>query len=272
MLWSVRRKISRPFTRFRTSTHEVFRLKMSFVSQKMRGVRFRPGLVPTVATLIVLALTIHLGNWQRGRASEKLLQQKDFDTRLIMPPMQLPQDRIVGDVKFRTAVARGLFDAAGQFFVDNKSDGATVGYYVVTPLQLEASKVVLLVNRGFVPRGLTYPSPPVVPVPVGAVTVTGLLSVPNERFLELGQNSPVQGSVWQNLTIERYRTHTRRDVASFWLLADPVDAGLRPVIERPDAKVEKHVEYMLTWYSLAVTVVLLWLALNLKFSHRGGSE
>jgi cytochrome oxidase assembly protein ShyY1 len=82
----------------------------------------------------------------------------------------------------------------------------------------------------------------------------------------------VQGSVWQNLTIERYRTHTRRDVASFWLLADPVDAGLRPVIERPDAKVEKHVEYMLTWYSLAVTVVLLWLALNLKFSHRGGSE
>ncbi len=245
---------------------------MSFLSQKLRGAKFHPGLVPTVAALVAVLLTLHLGNWQRDRAAEKTSLQKDFDVRLSLPPLQLPKERIAEDSKFRLAVARGTYDAAGQIFVDNKSDGSTVGYHVITPLQLERTNSVVLVNRGYVPRGPAYPAPPVVPVPAGSVTVGGLLSSPNARFLELGQESPVQGSVWQNLTIERYRALTGRSVASLWLLADPVDAGFRPVIERPDTKVEKHVEYMMTWYSLAATVVLLWLFLNLKFPDTGGAE
>jgi cytochrome oxidase assembly protein ShyY1 len=33
--------------------------------------------------------------------------------------------------------------------------------------------------------------------------------------------------------------------------------------------VEKHMEYMLTWYSLALTVLALWVGLNLKIQRIG---
>lgn len=239
---------------------------------RLTRLRFRPSLVPTFAALIALALTIHLGNWQRGRAAEKTQQQASFDQRASEPPLQITGALEPERNAFRRAAATGVYDADGQVFLDNKSEGMTVGYHVVTPLFISGARQVLLVNRGFVPRSATYPAPPLVAVPAGPVDVSGVLSLPSAKFLELGDQSPVQGSVWQNLTIERYRQRTGRDVLGLMLLANPTDAGLVPLTEKPDARVAKHVEYMMTWYSLAVTLVLLWLGLNLKLIESDRSE
>jgi len=241
------------------------RLPLMFYSiRRLTQLRFQPPLVPTVAALVTLVMTVHLGNWQRGRVAEKTQLQASLDLRVVEPPLHVDGELVVERDVFRRAIARGVYDAAGQIFLDNKSEGATVGYHVVTPLFIDGTTSVLLVNRGFVPRSAAYPQPPFVGVPAGLVEVRGMLSLPTAKFLELGEQSPVQGSVWQNLTIERYRQRTGRHVAGLMLLANPTDAGLTHISERPDAKVAKHVEYMLTWYSLATTVVVLWLVLNLK--------
>ena len=232
---------------------------------------FHPTLVPTVAAAVVLALTLYLATWQQGRASEKRVLQASFDARSGLPPLGLPAAEVSADAVYRRAVAVGEFDRRGQIFLDNKSNGSVVGYHVVTPLQLEGTQRVVLVNRGFVPRGSAYPRPPLVQVPDGRIEVRGLLSAPTAKFLELGSAPTVQGEVWQNLTIERYRKYSGRDVVGLVLLANPTADGLIPIIERPDAKVDKHVEYMLTFYSLAVTIVVLWVALNLKFRKPDGS-
>jgi cytochrome oxidase assembly protein ShyY1 len=39
---------------------------------------------------------------------------------------------------------------------------------------------------------------------------------------------------------------------------------LEAVRESPDAGVDKHREYALTWFSLAATVLALWIALNAR--------
>ena len=226
---------------------------------------FHPTLVPTVAAAMVLALTLYLATWQQGRASEKRVLQASFDARSGLPSLAISAAEVGDDAVYRRAMAVGEFDRRGQIFLDNKSEGSVVGYHVVTPLVLEGTQRVVLVNRGFVARSPAYPRPPVVRVPDGRVEVRGVLSAPIAKFLELGSASPVQGDVWQNLTVERYRQHSGKDVATLVLLANPTASGLTPIVERPDAKVDKHVEYMLTWYSLSVTIVVLWVALNLKF-------
>ncbi len=48
------------------------------------------------------------------------------------------------------------------------------------------------------------------------------------------------------------------------ILADTPGAGLAAVTESPDAGVAKHREYELTWFSLAATAAVLWIALNLR--------
>jgi surfeit locus 1 family protein len=87
--------------------------------------------------------------------------------------------------------------------------------------------------------------------------------VPPARFLELSGET-VTGDVWQNLSIARIRDRLRLDALPVVILADPPAPGLAASTERPDAGIAKHREYELTWFAMAATVVVLWLALNTR--------
>ena len=233
-----------------------------------RSLRFNPTLVPTLAALVAVILTGYLGYWQQERTAEKRALQREFDARSRLPPLML--DALTRDpaMRYRQALAEGEWHAPGQIYVDNQVQHGAVGYHVITPLKLQGTLSYVMVNRGWIARASSYPVPPVANVPAGRVSVTGQLTLPSARFLELSHQS-VQGSVWQNLTIERFRNATQLDVLPFVLLAEDARPPLEKVTERPDARAEKHVEYMLTWYSLAATVIALWAVLNTKLA---GSE
>lgn len=245
-------------------------MRLAISRTSTSSLSFTPSLIPSLAAFAAFALTFYLGAWQQGRANEKRELQASLNSRADMPALNINEG--IGsdaDKRYRQAFAIGEYDVEGQFFIDNKSEGTVVGYHVITPLKLSNQNQYVLVNRGFVPRSLSYPLPPAVKVPTGQITVKGMLVSPAARFIELGQagsaSTTVSGNVWQNLTIDRYRELTGRSVIDFVLLPTQTDAQLKVQTERPDARVAKHVEYMLTWYCLAATVVILWLSLNMKF-------
>ncbi|MEQ1518387.1 MAG: SURF1 family protein [Usitatibacteraceae bacterium] len=220
--------------------------------------------MPTLAAVAMLCLTLYLGNWQHDRAAEKRVLQIEYENRAKVSPI------VLGDViseplaaRYAHAIAQGEWLASGQIYIDNKFNGEAVGFHVITPLRIAGTDRYVLVNRGWVARGPNYPAPPSISVPTGAATVAGVLNIPSSRFLELGA-APTQGNVWQNLTVERYRLASKLDILPLVLSADATAQPLKAVSERPDAREEKHIEYMLTWYSLAVTIIVLWVALNLK--------
>ena len=227
-------------------------------------IRFAPTLVPTLAALGALCLTFYLGHWQQGRAAEKKNLQTQLENRAAAMPVVLGAEiRDPLALRYSRASARGEWLTDEQFFIDNKFDHDAVGYHVIAPLKLAGTNRYVLINRGWVARAATYPTPPSIPVPSESVNIEGVLTLPSTRFLEL-DTATVQGNVWQNLTIERYRTASGRDVLPLVLLANTAVAPLKPVVEQPDARAEKHIEYMLTWYSLAATIVALWVGVNLK--------
>jgi surfeit locus 1 family protein len=151
-----------------------------------------------------------------------------------------------------------------QVFVDNQILGGRAGYFVVAPLRLDSSSDAVLVNRGWIARGPAYPAPPEVALPTGHVEIAGLATRPPARFLELSAEV-VAGSVWQNLSIERYRERTGLAVLPVVVLQEGgTQPGLTAVREKPDAGIAKHQEYALTWFSLAATALALWIGLNLR--------
>ena len=166
---------------------------------------------------------------------------------------------------YRRVRAAGAWIASGQVFVDNQIVGGRAGFHVVTPLKLEGSPAAVLVNRGWIARDRAYPQPPAVAVPEGTVRVSGMASLPPARFIELSGEG-VTGQVFQNLSIERYRSTSNLQVLPFVVLADPPGPGLAPVREVPRMGVEKHREYALTWFSLAATAFVLWIVMNLRRS------
>jgi surfeit locus 1 family protein len=242
------------------------------MSRQSSRIQFRPGLVPSAAAFVAIALTLYLATWQQGRAGEKRTLQATYDKRAGDPPLALtPGARDAAGLHYRRATANGEWLPDAQIYVDNKIDATgKVGYHVFTPLRLdgtEAKPVYVLANRGWVARGPRYPLPPAVPPLSGAARAEGMIVLPNAKFLELKADTVV-GNVWQNLTLDRYAAATKLDVLPFVLLLSSTDAGLVAVTERPDARVEKHMEYMMTWYSLAATVAALWIGLNLRIKQR----
>lgn len=218
----------------------------------------------TVATALFVALTVYLGLWQRDRAEEKSRRQAMLDQRLSDPPVQLTGFVASADaLLYRRVAAAGEYVAAQQLFVDNQVHGGRAGFQVITPLKVRGGDAVVLVNRGWIARDAAYPKAPAVAVPPGEVEVTGLATQPPARFVELGPQA-IAGDVWQNLSIARFAERTGMRTFPIVVLADVAGPGLAAVRERPDAGVAKHVEYELTWFALAATALVLWIALNIE--------
>jgi surfeit locus 1 family protein len=235
---------------------------------RFAGFDFAPRLVPTVAAVAMVALTVSLGRWQSSRAEEKSARQALFDARLGQAPLTLAgRGGSADELLFRRVRVEGRFHAPGQIFIDNRIHGGRAGFHVLTPLAIAGGGALVLVNRGWIARSAAYPAPPEVPVPEGDRVVEGIATVPPARVLELSSET-VSGSVWQNLSIARYAASVKRDVLPVMILASPPAPGLAAVEEKPDAGVAKHREYSLTWFSLAIAVTALWVGLNLRRSPR----
>ena len=212
----------------------------------------------------MLALLVGLGRWQLNRAEEKRERQALFEQRLAEAPLTLTGSvPDAAGLLYRRVRARGSWIAEGQIHIDNRIHAGRAGFDVVAPLRLEGRREAVLVNRGWVARGPQYPAGPPVEVPTGVVEVTGLATRPPARVLELSAET-ISGSVWQNLSIERYAQRMRLELLPVVILADTPAPGLARVEERPDTGVAKHIEYALTWFALAATVLVLWLVLNVK--------
>ncbi|HEX4943069.1 MAG TPA: SURF1 family protein [Usitatibacteraceae bacterium] len=231
---------------------------------RIAGFVFAPRVVPTLAAVAMVALTVSLGRWQADRAQEKAGRQALLEARVAEAPARLTgMARSAEDLLFRRVRAEGRFVPTGQIFIDNRIHGGRAGFHVVTPLAIGGAGPLVLVIRGWVARSVAYPAPPDVPVPAGEQVVEGLATVPPARVLELSTET-VAGNVWQNLSIARYAKLAGRDVLPVMILASPPAPGLVAVEEKPDAGILKHREYSLTWFSLAATVVALWVGVNLR--------
>ena len=231
---------------------------------RIAGFAFTPRLVPTVAAAAMIALTVSLGRWQVHRAEEKAQRQALFEARLGEAPLRLTGPAgAAEEILFRRVRVHGRFVPEGQIFVDNRIHGMQAGFHVVTPLAIAGSAALVLVNRGWIARSAAYPAAPEVPVPAGDQVVEGIATVPPARVLELSSET-VTGNVWQNLSISRYAAQAGRAVLPVMILASPPAPGLAAVEEKPDAGIDKHREYYLTWFSLAATVAALWVGLNLR--------
>ncbi len=218
----------------------------------------------TVAAATFIALTLWLAAWQVNRAGEKSQRQALLEVRMADPPVHLTGPVSSPDsLMYRRVKASGEWIAERQVFIDNQIRDGRAGFHVVTPLRIGGSRDAVLVNRGWIARSRAYPRPPDVGVPQGRVEVSGIATRPPARYLELSADT-IAGNVWQNLSIERYRSHTGIAILPVVVLQDSTAPGLSRVGEKPDAGIAKHQEYALTWLALAVTAMVLWIALNLR--------
>ncbi len=227
--------------------------------------RFRPTPLLTVAMVAASSLAIALGNWQRHRADEKSAAAALASAAAREAPIDLARaTNDAAEALYRTVRGSGEYDAAHGVLIDNRIYRGRPGYEVVTPLKLAPGDRYVLVDRGWVAQGPTRERLPAVQTPAGAVEIVGRAIVPSKRYLELKADTETR-TLRQNLDIERLAASSGLSLLPFVVeQADPVvpPDGLVREWPQPDFGIERHLTYMVQWYSLAALAVVLWLALN----------
>jgi surfeit locus 1 family protein len=218
-----------------------------------------PGLIPTIAAAIALALTLSAAKWQFDRAAYKASLQADYMARQAAPPWRL-QDGM-GDVdalRFRRVEASGEFLPEHGIYLDNRVREGVAGYEVIMPLRLAGSGQAVLVNRGWVARGARRADVPAVQTPPGDVVLTGTVVVPREEVFELSATT-IEGRIWQNLVLSRYRASTGLDVADFVIQQDGDGGdGLLRRWTQPNYGIDTHRTYAVQWLIFASLIVFFY--------------
>lgn len=142
--------------------------------------------------LIALPLTVTAGFWQLRRAAEKQALLADFDARAGQTPVALAGVDPNADNRYLRVSVSGMPDQQHQFLLDNRVRDGRAGYEVLTPVQFADQRWVL-VNRGWLPRGVERARLPDIPMLADRVALTGHLYPLESRVPVLGPEDPAIG-------------------------------------------------------------------------------
>lgn len=229
--------------------------------------RFQPRPWSTVATLAAVGLCVWLGTWQLQRAAYKQTVEDRYALRLAGDYSEYAAGDEMDDLQFRKLVFRGRYDAAHQFLLDNQVHRGRAGYHVLTPLYLDGSDHILLVNRGWAEWGPRREPLPDVPAPAQSGSARGIVFYPSAPAIDLG--GVTLADTWPQLIshidIDGLRAQYSTRLLPFVLWLAPEQPGhlvreWDPVWLPP----EKSRAYAVQWFSFAAIVFVLYIALNLK--------
>jgi surfeit locus 1 family protein len=226
----------------------------------------------TLLTLAAVMLFVRLGFWQWHRAQQKTALQAQFDAGSTTLT-DLGSQSTNALARYAQVRLQGVYDAQHQFLLDNISHNARPGYEVLTPLQLQDGRTVM-VNRGWVPLTASRSQLPKVDFDPSAVrTVTGRLDELPVVGIALGHLPPASGPQWPKLTsfptMFDLSSVLQRPLEARQLLLDPTQpfgfvrewqlAGFGP---------GRHLSYAVQWWGFAALALVLYGSLNRQRSGR----
>jgi surfeit locus 1 family protein len=236
------------------------------VSFRIGSRLFSPRPFTSLVTLALLVLLVSLGRWQLSRAEQKRVLYDEFaqgtEATLGIDSHTAPVAR------YLHVEARGHYDAARQILIDNMVMNERVGYYVITPFQLEDG-AWLLVNRGWVPVGASRAEKPAIPADGAERRIRGRADHLPSPGIQMGVRPrlaapyPVVSNYPQAPEIAALLGEAR------WAAATPVvllDAGEPEGFLRqwtpPGFPPLRHIGYAVQWFALALALLVIYLVVN----------
>jgi cytochrome oxidase assembly protein ShyY1 len=228
----------------------------------MRPFRLRP--IPLIATVLLVALGIALGNWQERRAAQKIavkqrLAQRSAEAPLLLGPIPTPLEPL----EFRRVRVTGQFLANWPVFLDNRPYRGRSGFYLVMPFKIAGSDTYVLVARGWLPRDVAlHDKLPAYATPPGQVSIEGVVTGSPGRVLQLGTPAPLRPSaIVQNVDVQGFAQASGLKLQPFFVEqagAGQQGDGFVRDWPAPSLGIEKHQGYAFQWYALAVMAFLFF--------------
>ena len=245
--------------------------------------------VLVLATAVGVLTTAALGQWQLSRAAQKEALFAQLQSQAAQPTLT-GADFLQPDSQLQPLIGRrvqlsGRWLAEHTVFLDNRPMQGRTGFYVLTPLQISGSELVVVVQRGWVPRNFEQRSQlPDLSTPEGVVSVEGRLVGPPSRLYDLG--GAETGSIRQNIDLKSFNVELQSQIKlqPQTLLSAPPNRLMTQVSVQQTAEmkvldlghnvqedglqrnwpvinsgVDKHYGYAFQWFALSLLIVGLFL-------------
>jgi surfeit locus 1 family protein len=217
----------------------------------------------TIWAFLGFCVLIGLGTWQIQRLHWKEGLIAERDAAISAPPVPLPHNAAAAaEIDFHRVEAQGQFLHEHELYLNGpERRSGRGGFLVLTPLRLNDGSAVL-VERGWIPPERRDPATRGAGNPSGVVSVDGLLRLPSGKpgwFVPA--NDPTH-DLWFYVDLPAMaRAAGLEGVLPFYIEAGPApNPGGLPLGGQAEIElVNNHLQYAITWFSLAGILAVIYL-------------
>lgn len=224
--------------------------------------------VMSVFAFLVFATLCALGNWQVNRLAQKEDLIKTIQSRIYQPPRPIETFlKTEPGTDYWPVKLSGAFhhDSERHFFATFEGQS---GYFVYTPLEIAPNGFVFI-NRGFVPFDKKEAAKRSEGQTQGVVNITGLArSILTEKpSSSLPDNDAAKNIFyWKDFSAMRDTAGLPSGATVLEVFVDADKTATPPsgmpiggvtIIDLPNS----HLQYAVTWYGLAATLLGIWIVL-----------
>ena len=208
----------------------------------------------SVFVIFFIFVFIALGSWQIIRLNWKNNLISEIENSLKIPPVELSQSKKENYLKIKTS---GSIDFVKQIYLYNLNDNGTPGFEVINPILIDNENY--LINRGWIPfekkdsQEINF---------FDENNIVGTLKLQGRKNIFKPDND-IEENYWFSLNREDILKFTGKEFSNYIIYLDGNYQLPKP--KKITANISNnHKKYAITWFSLAISILLLYLYFRKK--------
>ena len=205
----------------------------------------------TIFVFFSIILFCSLGTWQIYRLQWKVDLINEINNGLNAEPVFYSN---TNTKNYQKVKFNGIFDFEKQIYLYSLNDKGKPGYDIITPLKIDSNEV-LLINRGWIQKDQK-----------GNKNINKVESNSYEGILKkitkpnpFKPDNDIENNIWYSLKLKDLENFTGYKLSNFVLfLQNNQNNFVENKIVSPDLP-NNHLKYALTWYSVALSILLYFL-------------
>ena len=208
----------------------------------------------SVFIIFFIFVFIGLGTWQIIRLNWKNNLILEIENSLKNPPVELAQSNKENFLKIKTS---GSIDFDKQIYLYNLNESGTPGFEVINPIMIGDENFLL--NRGWIP----FEKKGTQEINIfDQENIIGTLKLQGRKNIFKPDND-LDENYWFSLNREDILKFTGKKFSKYIIYLDGNYQSPRPI--RITANISNnHKKYAMTWFSLAISIFLLYLYFRKK--------
>lgn len=230
-------------------------------SWRLRYTTFQIDLRWWLLALVMAAIACSLGVWQLARADQKITLQDAYYDRMAMEPVSCARAIATPNPAFVRVRLDGKFVPSREYLLDNRTSNGVAGYEVLTPFRC-TDGTLFIVDRGWIPAGVSRDTLPRWATPQNDVRLSGFVYVPTGLPPLLSSSDwpegwPAQGPKRVGyLDAERMRAEGSPGQFGYPIFVDaPGEGVFTPNYTVESVSPTKHWGYAVQWFAIALAIV-----------------